>query len=119
MSHTRLIDASRPAHSVAMSTKGDDVKRSARCIAVLAVGGALLLPAGPASAEERVCRGTIGAVTVDNLRVPQEAPCTLEGTLVEGTIKVEQDATLKASGIRVIGNVQAENANTVVVRNGS
>jgi hypothetical protein len=102
-----------------MSTKGDDVKRSARWIAVLAVGGALFLPGGPASAEERVCRGTIGVVTVDNLRVPQEATCTLEGTLVEGTITVQRDATLKASGIRVIGNVQAENANKVVVRNGS
>jgi len=95
------------------------VKRSMRWMAVLAVGGGLLLPAGPASAEERVCRGTIGAVTVDNLRVPQESTCTLEGTLVEGTIKVERDATLKASGIRVIGNVQAENARKVVVRNGS
>jgi hypothetical protein len=95
------------------------VRRSTRWMAVLAVGGALLLPAGPASAEERVCRGTIGAVTVDNLRVPQDATCTLDGTLVEGTIKVERDATLKASGIRVIGNVQAENANKVVIRNGS
>jgi hypothetical protein len=102
-----------------MSTKGDDVNRSARWIAVLAVGGASFLPAGPALAEERVCRGTIGAVTVDNLRVPQEATCTLEGTLVEGTITVQRDATLKASGIRVIGNVQAENAHKVVVRNGS
>ena len=74
---------------------------------VLGVGGGLLLPAGPASAEERVCRGTIGAVTVDNLRVPQDATCTLNDTRVEGTIKVERDATLKALGIRVIGNVQA------------
>jgi hypothetical protein len=102
-----------------MSTKGDEVKRSRRWMTVLAVGGGLLLPAGPASAEERVCRGTIGAVTVDNLRVPQDATCTLNDTRVEGTIKVERDATLKASGIRVIGNVQAENARKVVVRNGS
>ena len=86
---------------------------------VLAVGGGLLLPAGPASAEERVCRGTIGAVTVDNLRVPQDATCTLNDTRVEGTIKVERDGTLKAFGIRVIGNVQAEDARKVVVRNGS
>jgi hypothetical protein len=95
------------------------VKRSTRWMAALAVGGALLLPAGPASAEERVCRGTIGAITVDNLRVPQDATCTLDDTRVEGTIKVESDATLKAFGIRVIGNVQAEDARKVVVRNGS
>jgi hypothetical protein len=95
------------------------VNRSTRWMTVLAVGAALLLPAGPASAEERVCRGTIGAVTVDNLRVPQDATCTLNGTRVEGTVKVERDATLKASGIRVIGNVQSENARKVVVRNGS
>lgn len=94
------------------------MKRSMRWMTVLAVGG-LFLPAGPASAEERVCRGTIGEVTVDNLRVPQNATCTLNGTRVEGTIKVERDATLKAFGIRLIGNVQAEEARKVVVRNGS
>lgn len=95
------------------------MKRLTRWVAVLAAGGALLLPAGPASAEETVCRGTIGAVTVDNLLVPQGASCTLNGTLVEGTVKVERNATLRATRIRVIGNVQAENARNVVVRNGS
>ena len=50
----------------------------------------MLLPAGQALAEERVCRGTIGAVTVDNLRVPQGATCTLNGTYVKGTVKVER-----------------------------
>ncbi len=95
------------------------MRRSTRWATVLAVGGALLLPAGPASAEERVCRGTIGAVTVDNLRVPQGASCTLNGTRVEGTVKVERNATLRADGIRVIGNVQGENARRVFVRGGS
>ena len=95
------------------------MKRSTRWVAALAAGGALLLPAGPASAEERVCRGTIGAVTVDNLRVPQGASCRLEGTYVQGTVKVERNATLRAFDVRVIGNVQGENARNVVVRNGS
>ena len=85
----------------------------------MAVTGAILLPALPASAEERVCRGTIGAVTVDNLRVPQGATCTLNGTRVKGTVKVERDATLRAYAIRVVGNVQGENARNVVVRDGS
>jgi cytoskeletal protein CcmA (bactofilin family) len=95
------------------------MKRSTRWALVVAVGGALLLPAGPAQAEERVCRGTIGARTVDNLRVPQGATCTLNGTYVKGTIKVQRAATLKAYDIRVVGNIQAENARNVVVRAGS
>src|SRR5918994_1868333 len=95
------------------------MKRATRWAAIVAVAGAMILPAGQASAEERVCRGTIGAVTVDNLRVPQGATCTLNGTYMKGTVKVERGATLKAFGIRVVGNVQAENARTVVVREGS
>jgi cytoskeletal protein CcmA (bactofilin family) len=72
-----------------------------------------------AQAEERTCRGTIGATTVHNLRVPQGGSCTLNGTTVKGTVKVERGATLIANGVRVIGNVQAENAARVVVRDGS
>src|SRR5688500_9153023 len=70
----------------------------------------------PAVAEERTCRGAIGATTVDNLRVPQGARCTLTRTRVEGTVKVERGARLNARGIRVKGNVQAEGAAAVNVR---
>jgi hypothetical protein len=82
---------------------------------------AVVLAAVPAVAlaEERTCRGAIGATTVDNLRVPDGATCTLNGTRVKGTVKVETDAKLVARGIRVVGNVQAENAARVVVRGGS
>jgi len=79
----------------------------------------LLLAAAPASAEERVCRGTIRATTVDNLRVPQYASCVLLGTRVKGTIKVEFNATLRAEDVIVVGNVQAENAKSVRVLDGS
>jgi hypothetical protein len=75
--------------------------------------------ASPAYAEETKCRGALGAVTVDNLRVPQDATCTLDGTKVKGTITVKAGATLLARGVRVVGNVQAENARKVVVRNAS
>jgi hypothetical protein len=71
-----------------------------------------------ARAEETVCRGTLGAVTVDNLRVPDGARCELNGTKVEGTIKVESRAVLIADEVRVIGNVQAENSKRVVFRDG-
>lgn len=83
--------------------------------------GLSVLALSPATtfAEERTCRGTIGAQTVDNLRVPDGASCTLQGTTVKGTIKVESDATLKAYDVRVIGNVQAEDARRVIVAQGS
>ena len=72
-----------------------------------------------ASADERTCRGSLGAITVDNLRVPEGATCTLNGTSIKGTLKVEKGATLVASGIRLVGNVQAENAKSVTVKAGS
>ena len=78
-----------------------------------------LLPAGSASAEEFTCRGSVGARTLDNVRVPQDATCVLEGTRVEGTITVQNGATLRARNVRVIGNVQGENASLVVVAAGS
>ena len=80
---------------------------------------ALLAVAPAAQAEERVCRGTIGATTVDNLLVPQGATCTLNGTRVEGTVKVERNAALTASGIRVKGNVQSEGFKNILLRQGS
>jgi hypothetical protein len=75
--------------------------------------------AAPASAEERSCRGTLRAVTVDNLRVPQGATCRLRGTRVKGTIKVERAGRLFARHVRVIGNVQGEGARHVAVTRGS
>ena len=92
-----------------------------RLILGLTLAAVLSLAAFPAvvSAEEYTCRGTLGAVTLDNLRVPQNSSCTLNGTFVKGTIKVERNATLKASCVRVIGNVQAENAHDGVVQKSS
>ncbi len=71
--------------------------------------------AATAAAEERTCRGSLGAVTVDNLRVPDGATCRLSGTRVKGTVKVGSGATLRASAIRVVGNVQAENHRRIAV----
>ena len=87
----------------------------------LALGLSLSALSAPtvALAEERSCRGTIGAQIVDNLRVPDGATCTLKGTTVKGTIKVETNAVLRAFDVRVVGNVQAEDARRVVVAEGS
>jgi hypothetical protein len=76
--------------------------------------GAAALPAA-AAAEETDCVGAIGPATVDNLRVPEGATCDLDGTIVQGTIKVETDATLRARFVTVVGNVQGENAERVVL----
>jgi hypothetical protein len=87
--------------------------------ALLGVTAALAAFPAVAQAEERVCRGTIGAASLDNIRVPQGATCTLNGTYAKGTVKVERGATLKAYGVRVIGNVQGENARQVNVLSSS
>ena len=84
--------------------------RTKLAFSIVVLSLAAAVTASPALAEERTCRGTLGAVTVDNLRVPQGATCTLNGTRVKGTVKVGRGATLKASGIRVVGNIQAEGA---------
>jgi hypothetical protein len=92
-----------------------------RRIAAMAmvISFAFTLGTGVGRAEERACRGTIGSKTVDNLRVPQGASCTLNGTTVKGTVKVERRAKLVARNVQVVGNVQAENARRVIVRAGS
>jgi hypothetical protein len=94
------------------------IARAALAMSIGVVGVALQAPTS-VLAEERTCRGSIGARTVDNLRVPDGATCTLNGTYVKGTLKVERGATLYAYGIRVVGNVQGENSRRVIVADGS
>lgn len=68
-----------------------------------------------AIAEEITCQGNLGAITVDNVKVPQGKTCTLNRTTVKGNIVVERSATLKAIGAKVNGNIQAEGASLVDV----
>jgi len=68
---------------------------------------------------DATCTGFIGAVTVNNLEVPQGANCTLDGTTVMGNIKIQNGATLIAQRIRVNGNIQADGASYVEVLAGS
>jgi hypothetical protein len=88
---------------------------TARLAVICAAASAAVLVPATAQAEETTCQGTIGDQTVDNVRVPDGETCTLEGTRVKGTVKVETDATLRAKDVRVIGNVQGENAERVNV----
>ena len=97
------------------------MKHLLRLAGAFALGWSLLALSPPTAtlAEERTCRGNIGAQTVDNLRVPDGATCTLRGTNVKGTINVGTNAVLAAYNVRVVGNVQAEEARKVVVAQGS
>jgi len=97
----------------------DRMSKSTKSLLPLVALMLMALSPVSASAEERVCRGTIGARTVDNLLVPQGARCTLNGTRVQGTIKVSRAATLVANDVIVIGNVQGEGAAAVHVLDGS
>lgn len=93
------------------------MRKSCNAIFITCLLWALAMPAAPVvRAGEYLCRGTVGAITVDDLRVPRKASCTLDGTVVEGTLKVERGATLQARQIVVNGNLQAEGATLVDVR---
>lgn len=83
-----------------------------------ALVASILIPQA-ALAEERVCRSTIRNKTLDNVKVPQGAECTLKGTRVKGAINVNNNARLEAINVRVIGNVQGEDARNVIVRRNS
>jgi hypothetical protein len=75
----------------------------------------LLLWAPVALADDTVCWGILGEVTVVNLIVPDGSTCTLNGTRVEGNIHVGTGATRGANGVDVDGNIQAEGAQSVNV----
>lgn len=71
--------------------------------------------ATPAHAQDLTCTGSVGAITIDSVIVPELATCTLTGTRVTGSIKVEVGGTLRASGITLNGNVEGDTYRTVVV----
>jgi len=88
--------------------------RSALLVGAFSTAAVLGAPAA-VSADDFTCRGTIGTRTLDNVKVPRGATCTLDGTRVEGNIIVARNATLYAYGVLVDGNVQADEASRVRV----
>lgn len=82
---------------------------SSIAIAVISISSSLTFP-NIATAEEVTCQGNLGAITVDNVKVPQGRTCTLSGTTVKGNVVVNRDATLRAIGAKVNGSIQAEGA---------
>jgi hypothetical protein len=80
-----------------------------------ALGTTLMLGAAPAMAEEFVCTGNVGSVSLDNIFVPDGATCTLDRTRAKGNIVVGTAASLYARSISINGNIQAEGAQLVNV----
>lgn len=72
-----------------------------------------------ARAEEVQCTSTLGAQQYEEIVVPDGQSCTLNGTHVDGNIKVGTGSTLQANNVRVGGNIQAEGSSNVVVTTGS
>lgn len=93
-------------------------RRTTGTLAAVAIGMGLLATAGPASADERICRGAIGAATVDDLKVPSGARCVLTRTRVEGNITVERGGRLIARNVRVDGNIQTQGHRSLLVVGG-
>lgn len=69
----------------------------------------------PASAQDRTCRGVLGAVWADTVTVPAGAVCTLSGTRVRGDVLVNRNATLRTIRAIVLGNIKSSAARSLVV----
>lgn len=80
-----------------------------------AVAMAASCAAMPVLAEEYVCTGAVGAVSLDNVFVPDGASCLLDRTRTKGSVVVGRGATLQANSVSINGNLQAEGAFSVVV----
>lgn len=84
-------------------------------LATVAAIGLLWASVSVARAADATCNGALGALRFENLEVPAGATCTLNGTTVDGNIKVYNNATLLANNVTVGGNIQADGAANVVV----
>jgi hypothetical protein len=82
---------------------------------VSAIGAVLTFASLPAAAEEFRCTGPVGAVSLDNIFVPDGATCVLNRTRAKGSIVVGEGATLTATSVAITGNLQAEGAAAVSV----
>jgi hypothetical protein len=97
----------------------DKTRDGQRSLRIFLLTLALVAPAAVVVANERTCRHELAGTTVDSLRVPDGAICTLRRAHVKGNIKVGAGATLYANTVRVLGNIQADNARRVSVTAGS
>jgi hypothetical protein len=66
----------------------------------------IILPTAISLAAAITCKGTLTNITVQNIQVPSGYTCILKGTIVKGNIVVNNGATLKTMGIKVLGSIQ-------------
>jgi hypothetical protein len=81
------------------------------------IAGAFVVLGGfhaAAMADDVHCPPDIGSVTIDG-NVLVAAPCRLDGTTVKGNVLLYAGGSLVAVGGRIIGNIQAENADFIDV----
>jgi hypothetical protein len=88
-------------------------------LTLFAAAMALLSTTGLVAADDTFCSGSFGAVTLDNVIIPDGATCTLTSTFVQGNIKVGTGSTLMGYTIDVGGSVQAESSRLVLIETGS
>jgi hypothetical protein len=81
----------------------------------LVISAFITFAAAPVWAEEFRCTGSVGAVALDNIFVPDGASCTLTRTRANGNIVVGTGASLVANGVSINGNLQAEGAHSITV----
>lgn len=93
--------------------------RRAFAPAVIALTAGVGFAACDPPVNPEACRGTIGAVTVEDVHVPSGASCTLNGTRVQGNVTINQGGNLAATRTVVGGNVQSQAHGTVTLRESS
>lgn len=75
------------------------------------VPGAGVEPLPPPLTGDVSCVGlTIGALRLDNVDVPDNASCTLVGTIINGTLAVGANARLIAQNINITGDLTSDSA---------
>lgn len=86
--------------------------------ALLKTLGLTLTLVGTAYAGDTICSSTLSKQRIDG-DVVARGICTLNGTIVQGNVKVAEDATLIAKRATIDGNIQADKADAVTVIGGS
>lgn len=67
------------------------------------------------AADAVICRGSVGARTLDSIYVPAGRSCWLNGTYLKGSIKIYGKGNLYASKIRLLGSIQSDSYSRVRV----
>jgi hypothetical protein len=88
---------------------------SIRSFILVGAASAAAIVAMPAHAQDRTCRGVIGAVRADTVTVPPGATCTLSGTRVRGDVIVNRGSTLRTVRAIVLGNIKGDGARALSV----